>query len=339
MSVTPNVIFLVDSESPQFHQVYTPALRRELANFIGVGEVRIIERGHLEKNPATLRAVETIFSTWNMPVLEASQISETFPRLERVFYAAGSTKYFAAPYLSLGTKVYSAAALNARPVAEFTYAQIVLASKGYFRTRASPFSNPFTPRRRVRNYPGNSSVDIGILGAGQIGRSLVNMLRKNLDCRIWIYDPYISECECEQLGAHKASLEHVFRECHVISNHMPDLVETRSILNGSLFELMRPNATFINTGRGRQVVEGDLAAVLRRNPLQTALLDVTIAGVVRPWNPLLWRRNAHISPHIAGSIGNEMERLGQSMVDDYVLISRGLPVQHEVHAETLEGGA
>ena len=43
----------------------------------------------------------------------------------------------------------------------------------------------------------------------------------------------------------------------------------------SLFQRMREGATFINTGRGAQVVEADLIRVLRERPDVTALLDVT----------------------------------------------------------------
>lgn len=338
-NVAPTVIFLVDKVGHEFERVYTPELRRELASFSGMHDVPIVERESLMTLSGRLATVETIFSTWNMPVFSSSEIGALFPRLKSVFYAAGSTKYFAGPYLDRGVKVFSAAALNARPVAEFAFAQIALASKGYFRTRVLPSWNPLGPRQRARAYPGNSSVKIGILGAGQIGRSVVRMLRDNLDCEIWIYDPYISESDCQALGARKASLEQVFQGCDVISNHMPDLEETQSVLDRSLFKLMRSTATFINTGRGRQVVERHLAATLRRNPLQTALLDVTISGVVRPWNPLLWRRNAHITPHIAGSTGNEMGRLGRSMVENHMSISRGLPPEYEVSAEDLERGA
>jgi len=56
-----------------------------------------------------------IFSTWGMPVLEQKQIDD-MKKLKAVFYAAGSVKYFAAPYLKKGIKVISAWAGNAKPL-------------------------------------------------------------------------------------------------------------------------------------------------------------------------------------------------------------------------------
>ena len=42
--------------------------------------------------------------------------------------------------------------------------------------------------------------------------------------------------------------------------------QTKSVLNGKLFEKMQPYATFINTGRGAQVVEQELIDILKLRP-------------------------------------------------------------------------
>ena len=77
--------------------------------------------------------VTELFSTWGMPVFSEEEIRRCFPRLECVFYAAGSVQSFARPFLNCGVKVISAWAANAIPVAEFTVAEIILANKGFYR--------------------------------------------------------------------------------------------------------------------------------------------------------------------------------------------------------------
>ena len=59
-----------------------------------------------------------------------------------------------------------------------------------------------------------------------------------------------------------------------ITNHLANNAETKGMLTGKLFRKMPRYGTFINTGRGAQVVEEDLAAVLKERPDLTALLDV-----------------------------------------------------------------
>ena len=71
------------------------------------------------------------------------------------------------------------------------------------------------------------------------------------------------------------SLEELFAKAYIVSNHIPDIESTRGVLNKKLFASMRDGATFINTGRGAQVIEADMIAVLKARPDLTALLDVT----------------------------------------------------------------
>ena len=79
-----------------------------------------------------LRDTEVIFTTWGMPSLTPADLG-LLPNLKAVFYAAGSVKGFAQPFLEAGVRVVSAWRANALPVAEFTLAHILLAGCGYFR--------------------------------------------------------------------------------------------------------------------------------------------------------------------------------------------------------------
>ena len=79
---------------------------------------------------------------------------------------------------------------------------------------------------------------------------------------------------------------------------------------------MKKNATFINTGRGAQVDEAALADFMRSHPFATAVLDVTMPEPVVDGSPLLTADNIFLTPHIAGSAGREVERLGDYMLDE-----------------------
>lgn len=47
-----------------------------------------------------IRDAQVLFSTWGMPVLTREQWADAAPKLEAVFYGAGSVRYFAEPLLS-----------------------------------------------------------------------------------------------------------------------------------------------------------------------------------------------------------------------------------------------
>ena len=123
-------IALFGSNSLQFNKVYTPAVLDRLRSY---GELSgRIGRKNLAENAAFLAECGIAFATWGMPALTKEEIARFLPRLKVVFYAAGTVQYFARPFLESGVRVFSAWAANAVPVAEYAFAQISLAAKGYF---------------------------------------------------------------------------------------------------------------------------------------------------------------------------------------------------------------
>lgn len=283
--------------------------------------------------------VKYIFSTWYMPTFNEKEIRDYFPALEAVFYAAGTVKYFAEPFMKSGVKIFSAAKANGVPVAEFTASQIILANKGYFQAQKE-CKRPFfkfsfnKARQIVYSKTGNYQARVGLIGAGAVGSKVVELLKPyNLD--IYVYDPYISDERAKELNVLKLGLEELFDNCDVISNHLPDVENTRGILNYSLFSRMKSSATFINTGRGAQVVERDLTKALREKPQRCALLDVTSHEPLWPWSPLNWQRNVFITPHIAGSISQEEQRMAEYMCQAYDDFVKGRNSPYEVTLEML----
>lgn len=332
-------IFLVDRISEDFQVVYQADTRRAIAACFGLPDLPLICSDDIDSHVEECREAEAVFSTWNMPVLSSDEIRKRFPNLEHVFYAAGTVKYFARPYLELGIRVHSAASVNAQPVAQYTTAQILLATKGFYRARITPLGHFFRAKKAADSFPGNYQAKIGILGFGNIGRRVARELISQADVSILAYDPYVSQVTFEELGVFKASIREVFSSCDVISNHMPDTPETKGIISADLFAAMKPTATFVNTGRGAQVDEAALVKSLKRNPLQTALLDVTFPEPIRPWSALLRRGNAYITPHIAGSLGGEKARMGEAMLEELRLVASGLAPLYEVESASLERSA
>lgn len=256
---------------------------------------------------------EYIFSTWYMPVFSDEEVKAIFPNLKALFYAAGTVKYFAEPFLHNGIRVFSAAKANAIPVAEFTVAQIILANKGYF-TAQRKFTWPMLPygfrkiRKKAELHTGNYESAIGLLGCGGVG-SMVAQLLKPYNMTIKVYDPYLSKERADSLGVISVCLEEIFSTCDVVSNHLPDIPETKSIIGNRLLSSMKPFATLINTGRGAQIDESALVKVLRKRKDLTALLDVTQHEPPFPWSGLYSLDNVFLTPHIAGSAGHEVNRM------------------------------
>ena len=298
----------------------------------------IITENNLEQHRAALRSVDVIFCTWDMVPFSASQLAAYFPSLKAVFYAAGSVQYFARPFMARGIRISSAWQTMARPVAEFTVAMITLANKGAlpamrrYQTESMAESNK--PTRLV--YPGTYQTAVGILGAGAIGSLVIRMLQA-YPVDLMVYDPFISREKMDRLNLTRTySLEDVFSSCQTISNHIANNPQTVGMLHYGLFARMKKHAAFINTGRGAQVVEADLARALREEPLRQAYLDVTWPEPIAPDSELRQLPNVFITPHIAGYAAQEVNELADSMIEEYDRFSKGLPLAREVTPSMLE---
>jgi phosphoglycerate dehydrogenase-like enzyme len=98
---------------------------------------------------------------------------------------------------------------------------------------------------------------------------------------------------------------------------------------------MNDTATFINTGRGTQVVEDDLIRALCEVPERTAILDVTDPEPPLADSPFYSMENVFLSPHIAGSAGNEVARMGHYMLEEYRKLVAGEVCKYEVTEKML----
>ncbi len=279
---------------------------------------------------------EFIFSTWGMPQFTEQEIKENLPNLKGVFYAAGSVQYFARPFLNCGVKVFSAWAANALPVAEYVMSAILLSCKGFLPLcRKMSEGDGADARAHRTDFRGNFGENVGIIGAGMIGKRVIELL-KPFKLNVMVYDAFLPDSQAEELGVTKCSLETLFENCYVISNHLADNEQTKGMLNYSLFAKMRKNATFINTGRGAQVVEEHLAKVLNERPDITALLDVTIEEPPRSEHPFYALKNCFLTPHIAGSNGDEVHRMAEYMIEEFFRVISNEPTKYEVTPKMLD---
>ena len=316
-------------------RVYPPDLLEALRAEAGLDPEPISE--------AALRAgaaadCEILFSTWGMPALSEEELADALPRLRAVFYAAGSVQAFARPLLARGVAVFSAWGENAVPVAEVAVAQILLANKGFFRFRFGP-KDPAageSERRAAASYPGNLGCRVGLLGAGgRIGSLVARALRAHR-VEVLGYDPFLPDDRAAELGVRKAGLEEIFATCQTVSNHLANNPATRGLLGYGLFSRMLPTATFLNTGRGAQVVEDDLARALREEPGRCAVLDVTFPEPPAADSPLRALPNVLLTPHFAGSSGLEVRRMGEAMLAAFRDWRDGRPSPTRVTAGMLE---
>lgn len=326
-------IAIITQNKADADRVFTPEIRMQIQSF---GELypTVLCRKNLKDHRDFLRECEVLFSTWGMEHFSTAEIQEFFPKVRYLYYAAGSVQGFAREFLECGVRVFSAWRANAVPVAEYTAAQIILAAKGYFMAQRRCKQGFYPANRQAQHHTGNYHATIGIVGAGAIGSMVCQKLRA-VECTVLCCDPFITMERAQELGVEKVEITELFERSDVISNHLANKEELAGFYHYGLFQKMKPYATFINTGRGRQVINRDLNRILRERKDLTAVLDVTDPEPLPPFSPLRRRKNLFLTPHIAGSTGREVERMAAYMIDELSRLSNGEPPQHEVLMEML----
>lgn len=317
----------------QFGKAFSEEFLKELSEKYELSER--INKNNIENNRDFLSDCEIAFATWGMPEFTEEEIKKYLPKLKALFYAAGTVQYFAKPFLNCGVRIFSAACINAIPVAEYTFSQIALASKGYFQAAKRYRLSPLNALTFADKSEGNFKAKVGLVGLGVIG-SMVAQRLKTLDVEVFAYDPFVSEEKAKQLNVKLTDLDSIFSTCNVISNHLANKEELKNIFNYKLFGKMKKHSTFINTGRGAQVDEHSLALSLILHPSHTAVIDVIKSEFFPYISPLFWCYNAILTPHIAGSMGKEARRMAYFMSDTLEQYLNNESIACEVTAEILE---
>lgn len=163
----------------------------------------------------------------------------------------------------------------------------------------------------------------GIVGFGNIGSKVAGIA---LALGMKVMAQTSKSQEELPTGIEKATgLEHLLKECDVLSLHCPLTESTKHIINATTLAMMKPSAILINTGRGPLVDEIALAAALNSGALRGAGVDVLSCEPPSIDNPLLYARNCYTTPHIGWATTEARQRLMDIAVANVANILKGTP--------------
>jgi D-3-phosphoglycerate dehydrogenase len=151
---------------------------------------------------------------------------------------------------------------------------------------------------------------LGLVGIGNIGHEVAVRARA-FGMRVLAYDPYVKKSESAILVS---SLKELLPQADYVSLHVPLTEETKGLINKQTLALMKDGAYLVNTGRGKCIVEEDVAEALRSGKLAGYATDVYASEPPEPNNPLLSAPNTLLTPHIGASSKENLLRIGEEVV-------------------------
>ncbi|KAB8204064.1 D-isomer specific 2-hydroxyacid dehydrogenase [Aspergillus parasiticus] len=171
-----------------------------------------------------------------------------------------------------GIKILNTPGANARDVAELVVALALSVARGI---------RSITTRQMLKPVPKETcngltlyQKTIGIIGMGNIGRTVAEIFRGGFDANIVAYDAYMPEDVWSHIPHTRAkTVDEVLAQADVLSVHVPLTGETRDMISYEQIRAMKPDAILINAARGGIINEADLTKALSEGYLWGAGLD------------------------------------------------------------------
>ncbi|HHW97082.1 hydroxyacid dehydrogenase [Myxococcota bacterium] len=151
---------------------------------------------------------------------------------------------------------------------------------------------------------------LGLVGIGMIGTEVAKRAAA-FGMEVIASDPYLKEHPIARL----VSFEELLAQADYISFHTPLTDETKGMFNKDVFAKMKDGVILVNTGRGKVIVEQDLADALVAGKVRAYATDVWYSDPPPADCPLLSAPNVLMTPHIGASSKENLGRIGDVVVE------------------------
>jgi D-3-phosphoglycerate dehydrogenase len=138
---------------------------------------------------------------------------------------------------------------------------------------------------------------LGLAGFGRIAQE-VAVRAAAFGLAVLAYDPYVDPACAQRHGVRVVGIEQLLEESDWISCHLPANGETFGFFDREKFARMRKHPVFINTSRGKVVVQRHLVQALKEGWIRGACLDVLEQEPPSFEDELFRLDNVIITPHV-----------------------------------------
>jgi len=298
-------------------RLFSPADRARLEK---LGEVRWADSREPPTDAAAARLLadcDVGVGSWGTPCPKSAGFLAACPRLRLWEHVAGTVRHMLGPHLA-GQKLTIASCKTAIAdnVAELALGEIIVGLRRVPENAAANRAGPASWPPQMKSLYEST---VGVISASEVGKRVVRLLAP-FDCRILLYDPFVTDRQAAAMGAERVKdLLDLCRASDVVTLHAPALPSTARMLGAAHFKAMRDDAVFINTARGMCIDEAALCEELAKGRLW-AFIDVTDPEPAAADSPLRRLPNVVLTSHIAGL---PWHNIGAQAVDDIARFLNG----------------
>lgn len=229
----------------------------------------------------------------------------------------GTDKIDAAACFSRGIKVLNTPGVNARAVAELVLTLTMSLARQVRSIVVRQETGEVVPKQTCSGLLLHNCT-IGIIGMGNIGRTVANIFRGAFDAKIIAYDPLMGEGAWSDIPHKRVKdVASVLSESDVVTLHVPLTPETRDMISYKQMKTMKRSAILINTARGGIVNENDLCRALDEELIWGVGLDChEQEPPSKDKYELLWsHKNVLSLPHIGAATATTQRDTAMAAVE------------------------
>ncbi len=285
-------------------------------------ESRVISRTELDEHPE-LRATVHVIAGW--PNINPDE----WPQAQWLqIWTAGVSRELcraAAGRLTLT----NTSGIHAEPIAEQALAMMLMFAR---RMHLVVCKRTWDTRSAAMDATVLNGATLGVVGLGAIGRRLAELGAAFGMRRIAVRRHPAPEPDFEWVGGPE-ELGRLMEESDYVFNVLPLTDETRGIVNSEMFARMRPDAYYLNFGRGATQDTDALVTALRDGAIAGAGLDAHEPEPLPDDHPLWDLENVIITPHYSGMFGDYDAAALEVFVENLKRFRDGQPLRNRVDTE------
>ena len=180
------------------------------------------------------------------------------------------------------------------------------------------------------------SKTIGIIGMGRIGLAVARRACLGFNMPVLYYNRHRNAQAESLFEARKCGLDEVLAGADFVCVILPLTPETERFIGEREFNLMKPEAFFINGSRGKIVDEGALVRALQSRRIRGAGLDVFEKEPLSAESPLLTMPNVVALPHLGSATHETRLAMIRCAVENLIAVLNGGSSENTVNPEALD---
>ncbi len=171
---------------------------------------------------------------------------------------------------------------------------------------------------------------VGVIGCGNIGSRVAEILKFGFNARLLVVDPKIDKEWATKVGAEVVDLEYLLTHADVISLNASLNETSKYLIKEREFSLMKKGVYITNTARAELIEQDALLNALERNIVAGYATDVMYSEPSFNDHPFIQNNKVLVTPHTSAYTIECLKGMGDKCVADVENLVSNIPLESVV---------